>query len=117
MEVLAVSFCPPLRYDIILWREGGDGLTSDQLAYLRDMALVILAVLAILQLIVLLLLSISVLRKVGPVMDAVKDAATTVRGTSIFLSDTLVRPIISVVGFAVGVGKAFSVITRFSKRK
>jgi len=94
------------------------------LVSLRDWAIVILAILAIIDAIVLFILSLMLLkavqstrRKLDPILGAVQDTMGNVRGTSSFVSDLIIKPIIRVFSFAAGVRKAASVAAGFSQRK
>ncbi len=83
----------------------------------RDVALVALAVLAIVQLLALLVISIALYRKVGPLLDNVQRLLHQIEGTSTFISDALVRPIIRSAGTMSGVVRGASVILRFMQRR
>lgn len=90
----------------------------------RDMAIIILAVLAIVQLLVLLVLTVTVYRKVvplidkiGPVLDSARTAAATVAGTSIFVGEAVVSPIIRIAGVAAGVRRGVAALGRLLRRK
>ncbi len=91
---------------------------------LRDWAIVILAVIAIIQslfwivlLAVLIRVFLQLKSKTGPILDSVTDTMATVRGTSSFVSDTVVKPIIKVASFAAGVRRTLAVISRLSGRR
>jgi hypothetical protein len=90
----------------------------------RDITIVVLGVLAILQLIVLLVLTIVIykkvvplLDKVGGVLDSAKAAATNAAGTSKFVGEAVVTPIIKVAGFAAGVRRGVSTLGRIVRRR
>ncbi|MBI4498580.1 MAG: hypothetical protein HY689_11840 [Chloroflexi bacterium] len=94
------------------------------LANVRDVALIVLAVLAILQLLVLLVMTLLVYRKVaplidkiGPVLDSARTTATTVAGTSQFVGETVVAPIIRVASIAAGVRRGVATLGRLLGRK
>lgn len=87
------------------------------LAALRDIAIVILALVAILELLVLLIVAVLIYKKLSPVLDSARAATNNVRGTTAFMADTLVKPIIGTIGFAVGARRTLSVLTGLGKRK
>ena len=91
---------------------------------MRDITIIILGVLVILQLLVLLVLTIVIYRKVGPLLDKVggvldtaRSAVTNVAGTSAFIGETVVSPIIKVAGMAAGVRRGVSALGRLVRRK
>ncbi|MGB3903641.1 MAG: hypothetical protein WBB22_01845 [Anaerolineae bacterium] len=86
---------------------------------IRDIAIIVLAVesLVIGVLLILLLFQIRGLARmlqeeVQPILESTKETATTVRGTTVFLSDTFVRPLINAVGYASAVNRVMSVLAR-----
>ncbi|MBI2886349.1 MAG: hypothetical protein HYY02_03975 [Chloroflexi bacterium] len=87
------------------------------LALLRDLAIVILAVLAIVQLLLLLTVTVLLWRKVSPVLDSAKATMDNVQGTSAFIAETTVHPVIRVISFITGVRKATGAMARLIKRK
>lgn len=87
------------------------------LASIRDLAIVILAVLAIIQLILTIVLSLVIYAKVVPLLESAKKTATRVQGTTAFVSDTAVKPIISTIAFATGITRALAILTRVAKRR
>ena len=87
------------------------------LATIRDVAIIILAAIGIIQLLVMLVLTISLYKKVGPVLESTKATMDNFRGTSAFMSDTMVRPLIKVASVAFGVRESLSTITRIMQRR
>jgi len=94
------------------------------LLVLRDLAIIVLAVLAIIDAIVILIVALVLLnivratkRKVDPILDMVQGTVGNVHGTSSFVSDLVVKPIIKVASFAAGARRAVSVATGFTRRK
>jgi hypothetical protein len=86
---------------------------------IRDIAIIVLAVesLVIGVLLILLLFQIWGLARmlqeeVLPILESTKETAATVRGTTVFLSDTFVRPLINAVGYASAVNRVMSVLAR-----
>jgi len=86
---------------------------------IRDIAIIVLAVesLVIGVLLILLLFQIRGLARmlqeeVQPILESTKETAATVRGTTVFLSDTFVRPLINAVGYASAANRVMSVLAR-----
>lgn len=83
---------------------------------MRDIALIVLAVLAIIQVIVLLFISFSLYRKIGPLIDSITGTLGNIQGTTAFLAETTVSPVIRVLSFLSGVraatGKMADVVKR-----
>ncbi len=95
-----------------------------EMAEVRDLAIIILAVIFILLglgggILVVLLISLAVLvrRKVGPLLDSALGTLNTIEGTSTFVSETMVRPIIRVASFGVGARAALGALTRLRKKR
>lgn len=81
-------------------------------AILRDIAIIVLAFVTMIACIFLTILLfqlqslIVILRdEIQPLLESVNDTAGTVRGTTTFVSDAVVTPMIEVASFASGVGK------------
>ncbi len=87
------------------------------LADIRDLVIITFAVLGIGAIILFIALNILLMRKVLPLIDAAKGTMGNIRGTSSFVSEMVVKPIIKVVSFAFGVRKAAEVIVGLSRRK
>jgi amino acid permease len=85
----------------------------------RDLAIVCLAVAAFLvTLLVLLWRLIRVLqREIRPVLTNLQQTANTVRGTTEFVSDSFVSPLIRLSSFFSGVGGTFKGFGAIFKRK
>ena len=90
---------------------------ADILVIIKDIALVILAVLAIVELIVLIIVSLALYREVRPILRRSQEILNNARGTTSFVSETVVQPIIKVAGFVAGVRGAVSVLGRFRGRR
>jgi len=93
-------------------------------ALIRDIAIIVLAVesLVIGGLLIVLLLQVRGLARmlqdeVYPILESTKETATTVRGTTVFLSNTFVKPLINAVGYASAANKVMSVLARGGRRK
>ena len=84
---------------------------------IRDLAVIVLAVMALLQVLIILILSILIYKKLAPVLDNIRIATNNIKGTTGFMSETVVRPVIAVVSFALGARRTLSVLTGFRNRK
>ena len=54
--------------------------------------------------------------EVKPLLDSVNETASTVKGTTVFLSDNVVSPMIRAASLASGVNRALKVLTRKRRR-
>ncbi len=86
---------------------------------IRDWSIIILALstLATQIVMVLLLLEIRTLSKmlrdnIYPILKSTDETIRTVRGTSVFVSDNVVSPVVRISGFAAGVTEALRVLAR-----
>lgn len=91
---------------------------------IRDIAIIVLAVesLVIGALLIVLLLQMRGLARmlqeeILPILESTRETATTVRGTTVFLSDTFVRPLINAVGYASAANRVMSVLARGTRRR
>jgi hypothetical protein len=89
------------------------------LASVRDLAIILLALesLVIGVVLVVLILEIRNLAKllreeIKPILDSADETARTVRGTTSFVSETFVNPMIRASSFASGVMQALRILTR-----
>ncbi len=89
------------------------------LAFVRDLAIVLLAVESLIigiLLIVLILQVVSLTRllrdEIKPILNSADETVRTVRGTTTFVSDTFVTPVVRVSSFAAGVAQALRILTR-----
>jgi hypothetical protein len=89
----------------------------------RDIFIIVLAVESLLLVVALVILAVQlavltnlIQNEVKPILASTKEAVSTVKGTSKFISDKAVAPIISVSGFMAGSRKLFEIIG-FIKRK
>ncbi len=89
------------------------------LAFVRDLAIVLLAVESLVIGIVLIVLILEVrslarlLRdEVKPILDSADETVRTVRGTTTFVSDTFVTPMVRISSFTAGVAQALRILTR-----
>lgn len=103
----------------------------DATAIIKDISVIILALESI---VVLLLLGVvigmlwwliqTLERKVTPILDTtnetvsnVSETVKTVRGTTVFVSDTVVSPVIKVVSYASGVKRAVQTLTKWRSKR
>ena len=91
------------------------------MAFVRDLAIVLLAIesLFIGGVLIVLILEIRSLAKllreeIKPILDSADETVRTVRGTTTFVSDTFVNPMIRVSGFASGILQALRILARRS---
>src|SRR5260221_2478328 len=81
--------------------------------FIRDLSIILLAIFTIVMqvILVLLLLEIRTLSKmlrenIAPILKSADETARTVRGTSVFVSDNVVSPVVKVSSFAAGGGQS-----------
>ena len=86
---------------------------------LRDLSIIFLALSTIVTqiILVLLLLEVRSLSKmlrdnIFPILQSADETVRTVRGTSVFVTDNVVTPVVRVSGFIAGVSEALRVISR-----
>ena len=84
---------------------------------LRDLVIVIYAIAGIIATIFVLVIVFLLFRKLGAVLDSAKSTVSNIQGTSRFMSETVVRPMIRVASVAQGVRHAIGTVVRFSRRK
>ncbi len=84
---------------------------------IRDIAIIVLALVSIIVgiLMVLLILEIrnlvrTIQHDAKPILDSMNETASTVKGTTNFVSEQVVRPIASAVGTAAGARHAFAAL-------
>lgn len=94
------------------------------MATVRDIAIVILAVESIVIGVLLIFLVIQVqsliklLREeVKPIFDSANETVSTVRGTTTFISDTVVSPLVRIISYVSAVRKAIQVLTGRRSKK
>lgn len=92
------------------------------MAVVRDLAIILLAVESIIIGVMLIILIWEVrnlaklLREeIKPILDSADETVRTMRGTTAFVSDTFVNPIVRVSSFVSGVGQALRILTRRKK--
>ncbi len=89
------------------------------LTFIRDLAIVLLAVESLVIGIVLIILILEVrnlarlLRdEIKPILDSADETVRTVRGTTTFVSENLITPVVRVSSFATGVTQALRILVR-----
>jgi hypothetical protein len=89
---------------------------------LRDISIIILAVTTIVMQVILVLLLLEIIslskmlkENIHPILQSADETLRTVRGTSTFVSDNVVSPVVRVSGFAAGVTEALRVLARRGK--
>ncbi|MFB0545929.1 MAG: hypothetical protein ACETWB_03375 [Anaerolineae bacterium] len=94
------------------------------MATVRDIAIVILAAESIVIGVLLIFLVIQVqsliklLREeVKPIFDSANETVSTVRGTTTFISDTVVSPLVRIISYVSAVRKAIQVLTGRRSKK
>jgi len=94
------------------------------MATARDVAIIVLALESIVIGILLVFLVLQVqglvrlLREeISPILDSVTETANTMRGTTAFMSDTVVSPVMRVVGIISALRRIFGVLTRRKRNK
>ncbi len=93
-------------------------------AVIRDIAIIVLAVESLIvgALLIVLILQLRGLTRmleeeVQPILESARETATTVRGTTVFVSDTFVKPLISAAGYASAANRVISVLARGRRRR
>ena len=89
------------------------------MAFVRDLAIILLAIesLIIGGVLIILVLEIRNLAKmlrdeIKPILESADETARTVRGTTTFVSENLVNPVVRVSSFATGVIQAVRILLR-----
>ncbi len=89
------------------------------MAFVRDLAIILLAVesLVIGAVLIILVLEIRNLAKmlrdeIKPILESADETVRTVRGTTTFVSENLVNPVVRVSSFASGVTRAVRILFR-----
>ncbi len=91
---------------------------------LRDISIIVLALVTVIiglfltVLIFQLQSLIALLRdEIKPILESANDTASTVRGTTTFVSDAVVTPMIQVASLAAGVGQTLRVLARTGRKR
>lgn len=92
---------------------------ADALSFVRDLAIVLLAVESLVIGIVLIILVLELrslarlLRdELKPILNSADETVRTVKGTTTFVSDTFVTPMVRVSSFVTGVTEAMRILAR-----
>jgi len=87
--------------------------------FVRDLAIILLAVESLVVGVVLIVLVLEIrnlaklLREeIKPILDSADETARTVRGTTVFVSENLVTPMVRASSFASGVAQALRILIR-----
>ncbi|MGD8623270.1 MAG: hypothetical protein PVJ34_01945 [Anaerolineae bacterium] len=93
-------------------------------AVIRDISIIVLALVTIIIGLFLVVLIfqlqslIALLRdEIKPILDSANETASTVRGTTTFVSDSVVRPMIEAASMAAGVGRAIRLLAGSNHKK
>jgi hypothetical protein len=88
-------------------------------AFVRDLAIILLAIESLVIGVVLIVLIWEVrnlaklLREeIKPIIESADETVRTMRGTTTFMSETLVKPVVRASGFASGVAQALRILAR-----
>jgi hypothetical protein len=91
----------------------------DIVAFVRDLAIILLAIesLVVGVMLIVLVLEIRSLAKllreeIKPILDSADETARTVRGTTTFMSETFVTPMVRASSFVSGIAQALRILTR-----
>jgi hypothetical protein len=86
---------------------------------IRDLAIIVLAVVTIVMQVILVLLLLEVIslsrmlrENIIPILQSADETVRTVRGTSVFVTDNVVSPVVRISSFAAGVTQAVRIIVR-----
>ncbi len=89
------------------------------MSIVRDLAIILLAVESLVIGVVLIILVWEIrnlaklLREeIKPILDSADETARTLRGTTVFVSDTLVNPVVRASSFMAGVSRVLRILTR-----
>ena len=82
-----------------------------------DIAIIFMAAMVGLAGLAVALLAYVVYRRLGPILDSVTSTARNVQGTSSFLGEQAVRPVIRTAGFVAGVRRAIATLLWLLRRK
>ncbi len=86
---------------------------------IRDISIIVLAVTTIAMQVILVLLLLEIISlsrmlrdNIYPILQSADETARTVRGTSVFVSDNVVSPVVRISSFAAGVSQALRILVR-----
>ena len=81
---------------------------------LHHVVIIIFGFLGIAAVLLFIALTIILYRKISPMLDTARDVITELRGTSAFVSETIVRPLIRAASLATGLKKTLALLSRLS---
>lgn len=89
------------------------------LSFVRDLAIILLAVESLVIGIVLIILVLEIFslirmlqNEIKPILSSADETARTVRGTTTFVSENLITPVVRVSSFAAGVSQVLRILAR-----
>ena len=89
----------------------------ETLEFWRDIAVIVLAVMNLVWLLALLVVLLLIYRKLGPLLTSATSAVQNIQGTTTFIAETTVSPIIRAISFITGIKAAAGTIGRMGKKK
>jgi hypothetical protein len=88
-------------------------------AAVRDLAIIVLAVWSLIIGCVLIVLLWEILNlvkllraEIKPILDSADETVRTLRGTTVFMSDTFVNPVVRASGVVAGVARVLRIVTK-----
>lgn len=87
------------------------------ISWLRDLVIVIFGILGAVAAIVLMVVAIKLGRKLGPILDSVRNTSDTIGRAVALVSDIVVKPIITVYGWVRGVRRALAIIAKLLRKE
>lgn len=87
------------------------------LEFWRDLAVIILAIMNLIWLVVMIAIGLLIYKKVGPLLTSATTAVNNIQGTTTFIAETTVSPIIRVLSFVSGMKAAARTVGSMGKSK
>ena len=84
---------------------------------IRDISIIVVALLNIVFLLALLLIVVMLYQKIGPLLESAKGALNNIQGTTAFLAETTVHPVIRVISTVTAVRTTLGSILKGKRRK
>lgn len=84
------------------------------LADWRDLFIIIFSIMGILATLFFLLLALVVFSKVASILNSAQKVMDNMKTASAFVSDAAVKPVVRIMGFVSGVGKALGFLAKLS---
>lgn len=88
-----------------------------ELSFLRDLVIVIFGILGIVATVMSIILLAVLYRKVTPVLDYVREAATNLRDASSIVYKNVIEPIVRIQGFVAGIRSMMDAISSITKKR